>query len=688
MQHARPLSEGSLMSDDTYNFDRVLRELQIEKAQLESLIEEGEIQAYREGSALVFRKEDIENYKNYKMVQPTITVHSRGEDEPMMMDEFEEEEISDNADDNFLDGGINISQDEDEDEEQSGSQIGMEDESYAEGFQITDEEDAEPPHSSVAPPKAAPAPAAPTPPASPASTRTKPSPILDIYGESTKAPEISYESMKEEGDELVFERETGGEEMLEPGENLFESQEELPRDREIDELFTESEIGLAPSFESRENRAASESWGMAEDTGEEDIVGTPLAQSGFRKSQENKKARKLQTYGIITTAVLVFTVLTVFIINSGENTGIPSIAVAEISKVTMTRPYEDHALLEPSQALQINAPIAGVIGGRSSEKSLVQKDAILAQIAKPQEGGSRSEQEASLKKIKDEMGVVNDYERTYKAQSSAKKEYGESDERFKKAETEYREVLRKYNQITKAYSVSGKRSAKVKAIKKVLSEKEEEIQKNLERMKESPAQSETVEIKAPEEGMIRKWEVEEKDSVEKEKILCEFLSTEKLSGTFRSISMAAGRNLKEKANVDLKYENRTVSGTIQKLYQQATKPPMMAMEVSIDNADKSLKAQGKVTFQHTEESEALGIPVDALLEDGNEMCIIVVEKDSIGNKTFKRKVKVLKDPKSLAQGELLPIASEMVKIGDKIALPGTVKLQDLKDDQHVKIKKD
>ncbi len=65
------------MLKQRYTWTQVLRELQIEDAELHRLIQEGEIKVYKDQDTMTFDKKDIEAYKHAKQVHDTIVVEKQ-----------------------------------------------------------------------------------------------------------------------------------------------------------------------------------------------------------------------------------------------------------------------------------------------------------------------------------------------------------------------------------------------------------------------------------------------------------------------------------------------------------------------------------------------------------------------------------------------------------------------------------
>lgn len=64
------------MADDFISFEKVLKELQLQEAQLKKLVSEGEIRAFRDQDKMKFRKEDIDRFRKKADDLPTIEAPS------------------------------------------------------------------------------------------------------------------------------------------------------------------------------------------------------------------------------------------------------------------------------------------------------------------------------------------------------------------------------------------------------------------------------------------------------------------------------------------------------------------------------------------------------------------------------------------------------------------------------------
>jgi hypothetical protein len=64
------------VADEFISFEKVLKELQLQEAQLKKLVSEGEIRAFRDQDKMKFRKEDIERFRKKGDDLPTIEAPS------------------------------------------------------------------------------------------------------------------------------------------------------------------------------------------------------------------------------------------------------------------------------------------------------------------------------------------------------------------------------------------------------------------------------------------------------------------------------------------------------------------------------------------------------------------------------------------------------------------------------------
>ena len=64
------------MADEFISFEKVLKELQLQEAQLKKLVSEGEIRAFRDQDKMKFRKEDIDRFRKKGDDLPTIEAPS------------------------------------------------------------------------------------------------------------------------------------------------------------------------------------------------------------------------------------------------------------------------------------------------------------------------------------------------------------------------------------------------------------------------------------------------------------------------------------------------------------------------------------------------------------------------------------------------------------------------------------
>ena len=247
------------MDQDFISSDEVLRRLQIEKEELDIMIEEGELKAYRDGAQIKFLKSDVETLKANKMDQPTIV--SSEADGVMLIEEIQEEVPA--PLNSQLEPLLTMS---------SANKLGSKD-----PFDSLDDDEASKPILDVS--------------AEPVSK-----PLLDLYHQEKENSSSldDYGVLRADTEELVFEQESG-DDLLETGELLFESRDQiLPRDKEMEELFTNSEIGISP-FDSEERKAIEEAWDFTEE--EEDIISASPSFSDSLAIDKSKRRKKYHAVG-------------------------------------------------------------------------------------------------------------------------------------------------------------------------------------------------------------------------------------------------------------------------------------------------------------------------------------------------------------------------------------------------------
>lgn len=68
------------MSDEFYNFDEALDQLNLKEEELKRLVSEGEIRAFREGDTMKLRKQDVESLRGELMGGEVVDLGGAGED--------------------------------------------------------------------------------------------------------------------------------------------------------------------------------------------------------------------------------------------------------------------------------------------------------------------------------------------------------------------------------------------------------------------------------------------------------------------------------------------------------------------------------------------------------------------------------------------------------------------------------
>lgn len=323
------------MSQEFYSFDEVLKTLQIEQFELERMIEEGEVKAYSDGGKIQFLKDDINTVRFTKMDQPTITVSSDQEEVGLIEEIYDEDEDDDTDAD--LDPEPLFSMDSDSLDESPAK-------SEPESFEdlIGDK------------------------------TQTA-QPILDMDDDSASFSDIdSYEAIKAETEELIFE-EGSGDEMLETGESLFDQREQmLPRDKEVEELFSESSLSY---FDSKETTSYRETVDLSGE--DEDIIGTSSPYMGEMLAIDaSKRRRKIKTISGLSVGFLLFACLCAYVLF--ESKGNILVSLYTIGSKDYTRKISVSGNLQTKGSIKVLAKYDGVIEHIVPAKTFILKRKLVA----------------------------------------------------------------------------------------------------------------------------------------------------------------------------------------------------------------------------------------------------------------------------------------------------------------------
>ncbi len=69
-----------MSSEEFFNFDEAMRELNLKEEELKRLVSEGEIRAFREGDTMKLRRADVENLKNELLGGEVVDLGGAGEE--------------------------------------------------------------------------------------------------------------------------------------------------------------------------------------------------------------------------------------------------------------------------------------------------------------------------------------------------------------------------------------------------------------------------------------------------------------------------------------------------------------------------------------------------------------------------------------------------------------------------------
>lgn len=655
------------MIPEFYSFDEVLKELQVEREELQKLVEDGEIKAYREGDKIKFLQEEINDFKSSRMDLPTIAVAPDKED-IKVLDIEEIEDIEDVEEAEFEEGTDDLAE-----PEETGS------------------------------PESA-------------------QPLLDISTQNQEdSRDINLDIDDGQGEELVFEQESG-EDLLETGELLFESKDQiLPRDKEIEELF-DSEAGVSP-FDSREEvKDIDEAWEFAED-GEEDLIAASKT-PGRLAIEESRKRTKIKTIGSIIAGCLAFTVIAVFtLLPPTETVSYIMLTRDQLAKVeskTFVVPHLEKGVIEiETENLDVVAPCAGFIAVEIPTGIEVKQGQVVAKITPPPE------------RAKELQSRLQQY-RTYHQEFLSKKAelgelaaaYDEAYQKYQKNNTDgkRRKAYEKaanacydagkdlkpdpltpelekldqekdqWNKKRKTAQAASEKSPKDEAKKKLYLEAHENYYKSrkafadgvIDFLSQLPAQIRQIEteltgttIVTAQDG-VGTWLQENQVVAEGQKI-GSIQTTVGMKVQYKSLpteEVSRQGWVKGSSIKNLKCAGQDIEGTVlNRIDYVMFNPPATSLEIAIDKS-WNLKAGDEVVLSYPRKDSRLGVPKSAIKREGNEAFVMVIKDNT---KLQRRTVEII------AENESDYIAVKGLAEGEEIVAG---EIENLQDGQSIKFKTD
>lgn len=709
------------MGQEFYSFNEVLRELQIERDQLERLMEEGEVKAFREGDKIKFLKEDIELLKSTKMDQPTITVHSDKEADAVLIEEIveDDEQGRDNAEESA----------KEEDEEVAPKPL----------FAMGEEGEIDAESQLESEPEPTPAPQEKNKqtgfmrlgekqsgkdknkkPAivqdQPAETKSLLSlpedanaqqPLLDIYHHSKERTPKNYEAIKADTEELVFERESG-DDLLETGELLFESKDQvLPRDKEMAELFTDSEMNISP-YDSRD-QAIEEAWDLSENTGE-DIVSSESSanNNGTLAIDESKRRKKVKSFGTVAAGALAFIVLAFFILFPKQQTEMMNVKVKlyQVEEKSVARDRQVEGTLPSVQTMTVAAnapgkivellPVGTQIKAGMPLATLLQEVPLKQQIAEMEKQlAAHKENLAAVLQHKNVIANASkasaNYQSLKKQYEAAKKpeEKSKYEKDYKKAYSQFQTDLQEYGKLKKIYEkalptdITKQRAALTALLvdkETQLIKQSQELENDIaEKSKEEPVKR--IAIAATQQGIIRRWLTEQDNQIVVDQPLVQIalVQAEFIMPEAEAIDWKTGEAIK------LKWEDSVLTGTIDKIYQdRGTSPVTLRIIALVNPAEQELRQGSKIVLQYQKQYQGiLEVPREAILQEPQGNFIFKMKEE---NKIYKCEVRPEKSETNfvLVTGDIF----NGDRIVRQIVSPKNKQIKDLQNGLTVTVQKD
>ncbi len=612
-----------------YSFDEVLRELQVEKDELNRLIEDGEIKAYSQGGQIKFLKKDVDTLRFSKMEQPTIAVHDREEIEIVddMEDLEEEEEVVEKQ--NLF------SQDwkKRKDDQESASA------SSFKGIERT-------------------------------------SPLLNLSKEKESLFSFDDQDVteKEGTDELEFEN-IGGDDLMDTGELLFDIKDnKLPGDKEVEELFPEHEDSSIKESHYHDDEITI-SKGEVEE--EEDIIGVS---EDFEEKDFPISSNKGQTWKIaggIAALVLAFGSVASLLfpeILKSLLYGQKEVAVYRVSPKEVWNSYTPKEYLKPKTQI-IYAQESGRIVNLAQTETGIEKDQSIASLAFPESikkeiSQLQNEQQTlntAFEANKAAYKVIQAEDKKYLQENPVIAQYLDFQNRFRQSPNDlYKqqmERIKKENPVAmKGYGpifnkkknlVNELRSqqARLKSLPNEIAKKEQEFQKA------------TIAILSPDKGIIKEWKVQENQEIQSGAALCILEYTSAFHAHF-SIPKKEALDWKQGDTLSLSQEDQKGDAIISKVEEKD--PGYISLEVLLEDNDSKIDQNREVSFTYSQKSSSLVIPQQSL---SNGFVFMIKEGKAFrknvqtGNKT--ENFVVIKE--GLSEGDTIVAQyDETLKDGDSI----------------------
>ena len=609
-----------------YSFDEVLRELQVEKDELNRLIEEGEIKAYSQGGQIKFLKKDVDTLRFSKMEQPTIAVHDR--DEIEIVDDMEDEE-SDKPDLFSKDWAKNI-------QEESS-------------------------------------------PVSSLKHAERTSPLLNLSKEKENL--FSFEDQditeKEGTDELEFEN-IGGDDLMDTGELLFDIKDKkLPGDKEVEELFPEEESDSMEEDIQYHDEEISIPKGEIEE--EEEIIGISdeLEEKDFAFTSNKGYTWKIA--GGIGALVLAFSAVAALLFPEVLKNFISGIKEVPVYSVSSKELENTYTFKQPvSLKVQtIYAQESGKIVKLAQAEVLLEKENPIASISFPESMKKEIEQiqneketlNASLEANKANYQNLLSEEKKYLQANPVIVQYLDFQKRFRQSPNDlYKQQMERIKKANPAAMKGyGPIFNKKKNLNNELKGQQEKLKSLVAQLsqKEQEFQKANVSILSPDRGIIKEWKVQENQEIATNVPLCDFESASLLNVCF-VVPKKEALAWTQGSKIVLCQEEKKWEATVGKVEEKES--GFISLELSLEDTDKQMGDNREVSMVYSQKNSALLIPQTALSLQDNSVLLVKENKiHKVNIQTGKKLENFVVIHDGLVAGDtIVATYDETLKDGDSI----------------------
>ena len=665
------------MGQDYYSFEEALNELQIERDELERMVEEGDISAISEEGKIKFLRSEVENIKITKMDQPTISVLGRNDEIEVFDDEddgfageLKDDDFSGELKDDDFSGELQdddfSGELQDDKEFKHGSdamnpilsiESGLDDsQQTSENIQPHTEES-----SGIL------------------DTEKEVKPLLDIDSENDFLQDVSQDDFLEDDSDLNFDindEKDGTDELkfedeglMETGE-LLEVKEKLPADEVEEALFGDSKINLDEE-EFIEEEVSKDLEEIKEAYFKEEATKKSVPQA----NQPDFVAPKSSSSKFLKIAAGILAIIAAF---GGVSYGLfvmkndvdvkKEVVAYTVDYISVKKSYDFNGIALPKTQI-FKAPKDGYITKLAAVKEKKTKNdviAILYPVSLQTNIEQMEEKEFNAKEAKIKFKNMLKNRNTFLKKNPAVLKYMKNLKKYKKTGLqsyikENQKIKENSLNLLKEYSVLFKKLKKQYLKAKALAKEFKSLKQKVNLQKNNNK----TQIKLPKSGIIKEWNIDEGDIVKFDMVLCKYTIAKPLE---LQLYVPSEKVLQWSKNekVKLKSNNKNIAGIIVDI-----KKTKDVYKLFIEIQDEAVKKGDKLELSYTKEIKVAAVPTKCIYDEGQQPYIFFIDN----GKVVKRNVNLGQRANDFIQVKDLKIGSKVIykkdpniKVGDSVSI--------------------